>query len=322
MFWEFLIIAIGSAIIIALSEVVIRSVLALASHFRASPGLVGLTAMSIGTSIPEIMTHIAGSVAILHDPTKMDRISRLVIGGNIGSDIFQQNFLLAIVALIASVVVLKKDLKKMIGALTLAAILVMLFSLDGVLSRLEGGLLLLAYIGYLWYLKRHDSFEQVHYSHLESWQVASFIALVVTGFAVMGFIAQHVLGAAENLVDLLPVSASMLGLLILGTASALPELATSLLAIRKGEKGMSAGILIGSNVTNPLFALGLGALISSYSVSKVIVFFDLPFKIATAVLIYWFLARHHRLRKVDAVILLSLFFGYLVARFLFFPVDL
>lgn len=317
------IIIVGCAIIIALSDVIIKAVLAIAAHLRASSGLIGLTAMSIGTSIPEIMTHIAGSLAILKNPASMDTISGLAIGGNIGSDIFQQNFLFAIIGLLAVVAVKRKDIHRMLIPLIGAAALVLIFSIDGRISRLEGAILVLTYIAYLLYLQRTDkSSSPAEHRPLPTSHLATLVAVVIAGFAIMGYTAEHVLLSAENLVALLPVSASMLGILILGTASALPELATSLTAIRKKQADMSAGILIGSNVTNPLMGIGLGAAISTYTVPGVIITYDLPFKILTAGLIYLSLYKHEKLRKTDAVILLSLFFCYLMIRFLFFPVDL
>ncbi len=65
--------------------------------------------------------------------------------------------------------------------------------------------------------------------------------------------------------DRLPIIASFFGVLVLGVATALPELTTALVSIAKGEKDISAGLLIGSNVTNPLLGIGLGAMISTYT---------------------------------------------------------
>jgi cation:H+ antiporter len=107
----------------------------------------------------------------------------------------------------------------------------------------------------------------------------------------------------------------------LGVAVALPELTTSLIAVFKKKKAISAGILIGSNVTNPMFALGLGALISTYTVPHVIILFDLPFKIFTALLILYFLWKHEILKKKNAIVLICIYLIYIYIRSLWFPID-
>lgn len=127
--------------------------------------------------------------------------------------------------------------------------------------------------------------------------------------------------ASEQLVAALPISASFFGVLVLGVCAALPELMTALVSIMKGQREISAGILIGSNITNPLFSMGLGAAISGYSVPGVTVLYDLPVKIATGLLIYFFFWRHAGLRRPAALLLILAYIGYLTGRGVWFPVD-
>ena len=137
----------------------------------------------------------------------------------------------------------------------------------------------------------------------------------------MAFAANKVIQASTILVSQLSISASYFGVLLLGIASALPELTTALVAVFKHKKGISAGVLIGSNVTNPLRGLGLGAMISGYAIPKVTMFYDLPFKIGIAGLLFWFLWRNEKLNKWEAVALIGIFVAYLVLRNIFFPID-
>ena len=148
------------------------------------------------------------------------------------------------------------------------------------------------------------------------------ILIVTISFVIMGIVADKVLFASTVLVQSLPVSASFFGVVLLGIASALPELMTALVAVFKRQKGISAGVLIGSNITNPLFGLGLGALISTYSIPDVLVQFDLPIKIGTGLLIYYFLFRSEDITKVEGIILICLFFAYIFIRAIHFPADL
>jgi len=319
---EMLIVLAGVLVILALAQVIIKNAIELSKHYGISGTFIGLTVLSIGTSVPEIMTHIIGSINIVKDPGTMNTLSGLLIGTNIGSDIFQQNFILALVGILGAVVVVKKNLFMEMGALIGAAILVFLFSLGGFISRLEGLVLVVAYLGYLVYLKKNKISERFKaLNHLSKKDVIWAVLLVLLSFAIMAVVADQVLDASTKLVEFLPISASFFGVIILGISTALPELTTSLVAIYKKNTDISAGILIGSNITNPLFGIGIGAMISSYTVPNVIVFYDLPFKIATAFLIYYFLAKGKNMTKKEGAVLIALFLIYLVVRNMFFPVD-
>lgn len=312
----------GALAILLVAEVVIRLTLRLARHYGLSGSFVGLTVLSIGTSLLEIMTHIVGSLRILREPETMNTLSGLLLGSNIGSDIFQQNFVLPLVGLIGTVTIARRMLATEVGALIAASALLWLACLGGAVTRLEGGLLVLAYLAYLYYLGRvrHDARSRER-SSLPRFRAPLLALLITACFVAMGLLADPVLAAAQRLVAHLPLSASLFGVLVLGICAALPELMTALVSMLKGQRDISAGILIGSNITNPLFGAGLGALISGYTVPAVIMVYDLPVKIATGALLFVFLWRHENLGRREALVLLALYIGYALLRAVFFPVD-
>lgn len=319
---NFLIVLGGALAILLLAELVIRATLRLAGHYGLSGSFVGLTVLSIGTSLLEIVTHVIGSARILRAPESMDTLSALLLGSNIGSDIFQQNFVLPLVGLLGTVVVARRLLAVEVGGLLAASGLLWLACLGGTVTRLEGALLVATYLGYLYYLARtrHNDGARVH-ARLAHGRAPLLALLVTACFAAMALVANPVLAAAERLVAALPLSASLFGVLVLGVCAALPELMTALVSILKGQRDVSAGILIGSNITNPLFGAGLGALISGYTVPAVIVVYDLPVKLATGALLYAFLWRRADLSRAEAFALIGLYLAYVVLRGLWFPAD-
>jgi Ca2+/Na+ antiporter len=137
----------------------------------------------------------------------------------------------------------------------------------------------------------------------------------------MAFVADRVLDSSVVIVEHTFLSYSFFGVLFLGIAAALPELTTSLLTAMKRRASMSASILIGSNITNPAFALGLGALISRYTVPAVVTWYDMPVKIVTAALIYFLLRKHSTMRNRHAIVLIATYLAYLVIRQAYFPTD-
>lgn len=312
----------GALLMLAIAEVVIRLTLRLARHYHLSGSVVGLTILSVGTSLLEIMTHIVGSLHIVRYPEQMNTLSGLLLGSNIGSDVFQQNFVLPLVALLGTVMVVRRMLVLEVGALIAASSLLWLACLGGFITRVEGALLVLAYVAYLYLLGQSRNTEPPpRREPLKRQQALGAVGLVILCFVAMALLADPVLGAATRLVAQLPMSASLFGVLVLGVCTALPELMTALVAIYKGQREISAGILIGSNITNPLLGAGLGAMISGYAVPTVIVAYDLPVKILTGALIFVFLWRRQDMSRGEALVLIALYFAYLASRGVLFSSD-
>lgn len=318
------VIIMGLSLMVGLAYVIIQHSVSLAETTGLSGTFIGLTILSIGTSVPEIVIHIVGSLRILGDAGQLHVVSALVIGNNIGSDIFQQNMVIPLVGLIGAVAIERKDLGIELGVLIAASVAVWIAAMGGVLSRLEGGAMVAAYGTYLVVLVRRSGQEKgpralaPKRTHRSPMQAAGWI---VMGLMVMAVVADRVLDSVEDIIARLPVSASLFGVIIFGLASAFPELSTSLVAAMKQRREISAGILIGSNITNPLLGLGIGALLSTYSVPEVVIWYDLPVKIGTAGLLYAFFARGRALLPMQCLILIGLFVLYLCLRVIWFPED-
>jgi len=366
---DFLILLVGCVVMVFLAHWIIKRSVEITEHFGFSGMFVGMTLLSIGTSLPEILTHIIGSVQIVKQPALMNQVSALILGSNVGSDIFQQNFVLGAIAILGTIFIVKEDVIPDIGGLIGGTFVLFLACLDGFISKWEGIFLVVGYLTYLVYLKRKEKEEetskqklavpemqkskisenrvfwtkkqsflisesktesfgkqgfsekQVEKKKLDKREAALSLIILVISFIAMTIIARQVLTSAENLVNNLAISASFFGVIILGIAAAMPELTTALEALRKKESGMSAGILLGSNVTNPMFAVGLGAIISTYTVPGVIIWYDLPVKLLSCLLILFFFLKYKRLEKHLGVILIGMFLLYLIVRILFFSVD-
>jgi len=142
------------------------------------------------------------------------------------------------------------------------------------------------------------------------------------GLVIIVFSAEYILKIAEFFVITYGIGGSLIGILAIGIATALPELTTSVTAILRGATSISIGTLIGSNITNPMFALGLGAMISTYQVPKPIIVFDLPVKIITAIIIMAFLWTSSKLSKRESSILIGMYVVYILLRIKYFAVDI
>jgi cation:H+ antiporter len=153
----------------------------------------------------------------------------------------------------------------------------------------------------------------------QAWRDA-LLSLTAIGVTVLTSIV--VLQITENIVFRTGLGGSLIGVVTLGIASALPELTTAITGIRNGDTGIPLGTLVGSNVTNPLVGIGLGALISTYWVPRPLVLWDLPWEVLTGVFLWailWF--RKGQAGRKTAIYLTVMYFVYVTFRIVFFGAD-
>jgi cation:H+ antiporter len=318
--------------LVFVADKVIEKTIKISKKLGISQIFVGLTVIAIGTSLPEITTSVVASMDIVRGNINPFIASGTVLGTNIGSDIVQQTLILGIVGLFAvmrlKALRVKKEFLKEDGViLILAAVLLLLFVLDGKISRIEGAVMFFGYIAFLWFLwVREDEDIHSHHRRVEldgsgKKGIVLDMLYIIVGIVVVIFSAEYVLRVAAFFVKRYEIGGSLIGILAIGVATALPELTTSITAMFRGASSISIGTLIGSNITNPMFAVGLGAMISSYQVPRPIIVFDVPVKILTAVIVLFFLWRNRMLTKHEAGILIAIYFAYILLRLRYFPVD-
>jgi cation:H+ antiporter len=318
--------------LVFVADKVIGKAIKVSKRLGISQIFIGLTLISIGTSLPEITTSVVASLGILDGRIDPFIASGTVLGTAIGSDIVQQSLIIGIVGLLAvirlkAIHVKRNFIKRDVLIMVIAAVLLLLFSLDGEISREEGAVLFFGYIIFLWFLwmkedERIHNHKHVEFDGKDKKGIFVDISHIIIGLIVIIFSAEYILRVAEFFVIRYGIGGSLIGILAIGIATALPELTTSITAILRGASSISIGTLIGSNITNPMFALGLGAMISSYHVPRPVIVFDLPVKIATGILLMWFLWRNRMFTKREAMSMITIYFVYILVRLRYFPTDI
>lgn len=306
----------GSAAIAILSvlaivfgaEKVVEKMEAVARSFGVSEVFIAVTLVSLGTSLPEISVHVVGSLNILSDPSTMQNLSATVLGMNIGSDIVQQTLVMGSVISLAALLrrqdevvftrgFIVRDYLPMIAA----HLMVFLMALNGFLTRAEGLILLTAFGAYLYYLYGNRGERLLRQGEGEkSDRPYRDLLLGVLAMAVLVYSSDLFLSIVEKVIAETGISGSMIGVATVGTVSAMPEMVTAFTALRQRAEGLALGTLVGSNVTNPLVGIGLGALISGYSVPRPLVVFDLPVQIITAVFLVAYLWNREAIGRLAA----------------------
>jgi cation:H+ antiporter len=297
---------------------VIDASVRVAKALKIHEAFIGLTILSIGTSLPEIFTHIMSSVQIL----KGVDASGISVGTNIGSNLVQITLILGVVAIFLKVKAKQKELYRDYMIMIASIVILWLFSLGGYISRIEGAVLTVLYIAYLIYLFKHEhvvaKVESKDHKNPHYWKNSGILAV---GFVILLYGAHLVVTKGESLAEAWGIADSVLGALIIGFGTALPELTTAVRGVLKGSSGMSLGTLIGSNITNPLFALGIGAIISGYTVDWNILWVDLPIWFGVSILGFvffkgwlpWF-GKKLEINHKEGMVLLSLYVAYIAFK--------
>ena len=249
----------------------------LALHYGVSPFFIGVTVVSVGTSLPEMTTSIYAALYGAGD---------IVVGNIIGSETSQITLALGIVALVAPITGERRNVVVYGGAMTLAMIIMMLTLEDGLLIRSEGFLMMLSYAFFVYTIYTNEGGEEVTEEVIETrGSPRETVPWILGGLALVVGGGQLMVTNGIDLARLAGVSEYLVGLLT-GLGTTLPEIAVASIAAREGEDGISVGSLLGSNITDPVFSLGVGALVADIAVSDPAgVFSSMTYMLAVSIVV-------------------------------------
>lgn len=255
----FIILIIGFVLLIKGADLLVDGASALARKYNISDLAIGLTIVAFGTSAPELVVNSFASYHHHHD---------IVFGNIIGSNNFNLFIILGLAGLISPLVVQSSTVWKEIP-LSLAAVIILFVMTndffaghDNLLSRLDGGILLVFFALFLYYvykqLRVDKSAEEKHKTDLTIIKISVYIILGLAGLVIGG---RMIVNSSITIATILGVSEKIIGLTIVAAGTSLPELATSVVAAIKKNNDIAVGNIIGSNIFNIFFILGISSLI-------------------------------------------------------------
>ncbi|MGM1057056.1 MAG: calcium/sodium antiporter [Bacteroidota bacterium] len=252
-----LFILIGLALLVVGGEFLVRAAVALSFKFNISKMVIGLTVVSFATSAPELLVSLQAALGGFSD---------ISLGNVIGSNIANLGLVLGITAIISPLTI-DRDFYRFNWPVMMVFSIALFYFLrsGGNLSRLEGGIFLVALIIYLFLLIRRARKAHVEVKGInETLKITSgfkmIIWLVIGGVALWGG-SELLVNGAVDLAGMLGVSERVISVTIIAIGTSVPELAASVIAALKQEKALSLGNLIGSNIFNIASVLGITALI-------------------------------------------------------------
>ncbi len=309
------------------SGYVVESAKNIAEKLKISHTLIGLTIISIGTSIPEIMTSLFSGLKVR---AGIDA-SGIAVGTNIGSSIAQITFILGFTALFGTMYATKKLLKREGLVILSSIVVVFILSLINFNINIVGGaVLIFIYLIYLYYAAKDEKFIGKVFVELTKLDGSSTkstfknVSLIGLGIGILIFASDLVVGSALKLADTWGVANSFIGVMIIGVGTGLPELSTAVRAIFKKAGDLAIGTLIGSNITNIMFALPIGAVAAGavgLNIEKNLVFFDIPFWFVSSILAFILFRRNMCIGKEDkkeGLVLIGLYIIFVFLKLKFF----
>jgi len=235
---------------------------AIAKKFRISNLVIGMTIVAYGTSTPELAASVAAA----------GEHSAIILGNIIGSNIANVGMVIGVAAILVPLAVRKSVLKKEIPIMLGVSFLLVLISIDGELSQYDG-LLLLGGLGVFAVYTFKDAMKQREQSKEESSSDKKNVYLKSAGLIGLGvgFLYIGAILTVDNAVVLAKefgLSEKIIGLTVIAIGTSLPELITSIIAIRKGHSDIGVGNIIGSNIYNILMIMGVGATLGGVMITS------------------------------------------------------
>lgn len=304
---------IGFVILIKGADLLVDGAASVAKKFNISSIVIGLTIVAFGTSAPEFVVNIFASVK---------GNSEIAIGNILGSNIVNIFFILGIAAVIHPIVAKENTAWKEIPLSLLAAILIGILANDVLidggtfsgLTRIDGIVLLSFFIIFMYYTfgisKVTGDEENIEIKLLSSGKAAIFILGGLTGLIVGG---KWIVDGAVKIAVFFDVSQSLIGLTVVAIGTSLPELATSAVAAYKKQADIAIGNVIGSNIFNTFWILGVSAVIRPLPFSRDSDP-DILMNICASTLLFviLFIGKRHIVERWQGYLMIAIYIGYIV----------
>lgn len=311
---QLLLLLLGFVLLIKGSDWLVKGASALAKTYKVPDIVIGLTIVSFGTSMPELLVSLMAANSGATD---------IAVGNVLGSNIANVLLILGVAAIIYPLRVKRKTTWIEIPISLMAAVLLGLLahfgfeSLPGQakIGRGDGIVLLIAFAAFMWYIfdlvkKGKDAPFEEHFEPMAGWKCSLYI---LVGIAVMGYGGKLAVDAAMLLARSWGVSEALIGLTVVAVGTSLPELATSAVAAWKKQTDIAVGNVVGSNIFNILWILGVSSAIKPLPFRNEINF-DFAVTIGSSLILFLFMfvGKRHELGRWKGVLFVLLYVVYVV----------
>lgn len=268
--------------------------------------VIGLTIVAVGTSMPEFFVSLMSAVNATPD---------LAVGNIVGSNIFNALCIVGVAAALSPITILHSTVKKDIPFALVSSVVLLIICLDGGISRLDAGILTAMFVLFMYIVLKGAKGDpevaaEPEESDREPMPVVKAVLLLIIGLGCLILGSNVFVDNASAVAKSLGMSEALIGLTIVSCGTSLPELATSVVAARRGNSGIAIGNVLGSNAFNILMTLGVTGLIAPMHLNG-ITSVDLSVMVISMVLLWLFSFTKHRIERWEGGLLVAVFIGYM-----------
>ncbi|AMW32138.1 cation:H+ antiporter [Fervidobacterium changbaicum] len=309
MLLNFLLFALGLVLVSIGADKVVEGASAIAKKLRVSDLVIGLTIVAFGTSAPELAVNVVSSIK---------KNSDIALGNIIGSNIFNILVVAGFSAMLRPIAVKHSTLKKEIPLSLIAALSVLALGnkgrdLPSLITRGDGVVLLCffaIFIAYVFEMAKKDReiFEEMEMAKLKNISTWLSVIYIIGGLIGLSFGGRIIVSSATQIAKVFGVSDKLIGLTIVAAGTSIPEFATSLVAAIKGKNEIALGNVVGSNIFNIFFILGISAIINPLNY-PIVLNADVLLLIAITVILTLF-SKDLRLSRIEGALFFAAYIGY------------
>ncbi len=303
----------GFFLLVIGGEFIVRSSIAISFKFNISKIVIGMTVVAFATSLPELIVSL--NAAINGSPS-------IAINNVIGSNIANIGLVLGIISILTSIRVDNSFYNKDWPVMFAFSILLILFSInDSILTQIEGAVLLCLLIVFIIYFLKKSNNEDINDdidNKLSLTSNTKIIIWLLLSTLSLYFGAEFLVDGAVNFAKQINISEAVISVSIVAIGTSIPELAASIIAIVKKEKGLSVGNLIGSNIFNIGSVLGITAIIKPVHIAQEIIDRDIIWMLFFAILllVLALLPKRNNLTRFKGFIMLLSYFYFIFLVFM------
>jgi cation:H+ antiporter len=306
----------GLVVLLISGELLVKGAVGLATKFHVSPLIIGLTIVSFGTSAPELIVCIEGSLAGLNE---------IVVGNIVGSNIANLALVLGLTCLVFPIAIDKNSIRVDWPLMMVASVLFAWFAFDQVITQVEAAILffvLLSYLGYLFFFSKKQKADIVSEAAEMSKEAdkksnTQLLLYIIPACFGLYFGANWFLEGATDLAKICGVSDHVIGVTVVAFGTSVPELVTSMVAAFRKQTNISIGNIIGSNIFNLLGVLGVTGMIKAIPVSNTMLSVDIYWMLFVSALLFPLMILGKKLNWWKGIVLFSIYVAYILLQFNF-----
>ena len=296
---DVVLIVVGVALVLFGADRLTEGASALARRMNVPEIIIGLTIVAAGTSAPELFVSLVSALKGTPD---------LAVGNVVGSNTMNAMLIVGCAAMVAPMTISRSTVKKDIPFSVGASVLLILLAVDSFLGRVDGIILLLGFAAFMAYTLMQAKTGSTDEVQAETSPVWKNIVYLVGGLLGLVLGSNLFVDSASSVAYALNISEGVVGLTVVAGGTSLPELATSVVAARKGQSAIAIGNVIGSNVFNILLILGLTATISPMEIEGITTI-DMAVMLISVALVWMFSFTRYTVERWEGAVLVG---GYLV----------